>query len=83
MHSKRFQRTIHITRHAQQRMAGRDMDEALLLELIDTGTVKMKDAEHGWAFKSIAGRDDNPLCAAFQLGATLVVKTVMHYFSET
>jgi len=39
-----------------------------------------KDALHLWVFKSIAGRDDNLLCAAVVLENVLVVKTVMHHF---
>lgn len=44
MFSDRFQLPVFITRHAQTRMIERDISHALLLDLIDTGTVKHKDA---------------------------------------
>jgi len=79
--STRFQRPVLITRHARQRMADRAMDDALVLDMIDTGTAKYKDAAHLWLYKTIAGRTDNLLCAAAELKAdVLVVKTVMHHF---
>jgi len=80
MFSRRFQRPVQITRHAQERMLERGIDEALLLELIETGTAKYKDATRLWLFKAIAGRNDNLLCIASVLEANLVVKTVMHHF---
>ncbi|WP_374248070.1 DUF4258 domain-containing protein [Thermomonas sp.] len=81
MFSERFQRTVHITRHAAQRMAERGMDDVLLLDLLDTGTVKHKDDARLWVFKAYAERNDNLLCAAVVLETLLVVKTVMHHFA--
>jgi len=80
MFSIRFQRPVHITRHARTRMAERNMDDALVLDVIDTGTAKYKDDTRLWLFKSVAGRADNLLCAAAVLEDVLVVKTVMHHF---
>ncbi|MBS0212332.1 MAG: DUF4258 domain-containing protein [Proteobacteria bacterium] len=82
MHSHRFGRTIHITRHAAARMAERNISESLLLDIIETGTLKYKNAEHLWAYKAYADRADNDLCAAIELNAAaLVVKTVMFHFA--
>jgi len=80
MFSHRFGRRIHITRHAQERMAERAMDDALVLEIIETGTAKYKDATRLWLFKAVAGRNDNLVCTAVVLESVLVVKTVMHHF---
>jgi len=40
MFSVRFQRPVHITHHARARMAERDMDDAVVLDVIETGTAK-------------------------------------------
>jgi len=80
MFSNRFQRTIQVTRHAHARMVERNIDDATLLDLIETGTAKYKDASHLWLFKDFALRQDNLLCAAVVLENVLVVKTVMHHF---
>jgi hypothetical protein len=80
MYSKRFERTIAITRHAQMRMEEREINEALLLEIIDSGETRYRDATHLWVFKSFSERADNLLCAALVLEDRLVVKTVMHHF---
>jgi len=47
MTSSRFLCAIHVTRHARLRMFERNMDDALLLDLIDTGTVKNPDLAVG------------------------------------
>jgi hypothetical protein len=41
--SVRFQKPVVITKHAQSRMIERAISEAMLLDLIDTGTEKYKD----------------------------------------
>ena len=81
MFSQRFQLSVLVTRHARQRMAERNVDEAVLLDLIETGMLRRKDTTHLWLSKHIVGRDDNLLCVAAMIQATLVVKTVMHRFS--
>ncbi|KXU39375.1 hypothetical protein AXE65_08820 [Ventosimonas gracilis] len=80
MFSQRFQLPVQVTRHAQERMLERGINDDLLLELIETGTAKYKDATRLWLFKAIAGRTDNLLCIAAVLESKLVVKTVMHHF---
>lgn len=37
MFSQRFQLPVVVTAHARERMAARSMDDALLLDIIDTG----------------------------------------------
>jgi hypothetical protein len=81
MYSMRFRRAIVLTRHARQRMAEREIDEARLLDLIDLGETRYKDVGRLWIYKGYMDRDDNLLCVAIALSAdTLVVKTVMHHF---
>ncbi|MDD2989210.1 MAG: DUF4258 domain-containing protein [Zoogloea sp.] len=81
MHSHRFDRPIILTRHARLRMDERNISEAELLSVIDTGETRYKDAVHLWAFKHIAERADNLVCAVLVLEDAVVVKTVMHHFS--
>lgn len=45
MHSTRFGLPVVLTEHARHRMAKRDISEALLLDIIDTGAVR--DAGQG------------------------------------
>jgi hypothetical protein len=44
MYSQRFGRPVAVTQHASHRMAERGIDNALLLDLIETGDVRHKDA---------------------------------------
>ena len=81
MFSNRFQRPIVISSHAKIRMAEREISEAMLLEVIDSGDTRYKDATHLWAFKEFPERHDNLLCAVLVLEDRVVVKTVMHHFS--
>lgn len=83
MFSTRFNRPIQLTQHAQTRMLERDISEALILDLIDTGEVRNKDAVRLWISKAYADRTDNLLCVAVVLEAAVVVKTVMHHFEIT
>jgi hypothetical protein len=80
MHSKRFARPVVVTQHARARMAERNISEAMLLEVIDTGETRYRDENHLWAYKSFSERADNMLCAVLVLEDALVVKTVMHHF---
>lgn len=80
MFSARFQIEVLLTRHARQRMTERNIDDALLLDLIETGTARHKDQTHFWLFKHYDDRDDNLLCIAALIDDALVVKTVMHHF---
>lgn len=81
MFSSRFQLPVVISSHAKIRMAERDISEAMLLEVIDFGEARYKDATHLWAFKEFPERHDNLLCAVLVLEDCVVVKTVMHHFS--
>ena len=63
-------------------MAERRIDADTLLDMLDNGTIKFKDETHFWAFKTYRERSDNMLCAAAIEGDFIVVKTVMHHFSE-
>lgn len=80
MFSQRFQLSVSVTRHARQRMAQRNIDDDLLLDLIETGDLRYKDEVHLWLFKHVQGRGDNLLCVAALLQDVLIVKTVMHRF---
>ena len=81
MFSQRFGKMIVLTDHARERMAHRGIDEGLLLDLIETGDVRMKDTTRGWIAKHYAERDDNLVCIALVLETVLVIKTVLHYFT--
>jgi Domain of unknown function (DUF4258) len=81
MYSKRFDRAIVVSTHARIRMAQRNINEKMLLEVIETGEVRYKDAAHLWVFKEFASRQDNLLCAVLILEDCVVVKTVMHHFT--
>ena len=80
MFSRRFQLEVLITQHARQRMVDRDIDDALLLDMIETGETRYKDDRHLWVFKAYEQRHDNLLCAASVIENHLIVKTVMHHF---
>jgi hypothetical protein len=81
--SKRFSREVRVTDHAAERMIERSIDEARLLDLIETGETKYKDEARLWIFKSYADRNDNLICAAAVVETELVVKTIMHHFEIT
>jgi len=51
MFSVRFARPIVITRHARERMVERTISDEMLLEVIDSGETRYRDATHLWAFK--------------------------------
>ncbi len=81
MFSNRFRRPIVISTNAKIRMAERDISEVMLLEVIDSGDMRYKDAAHLWVFKEFPERHDNLFCAVLILEDQVVVKTVMHHFS--
>lgn len=81
MFSAKFDKPIVVTDHARSRMAERNVSEAQLLDLIETGEVRYKDATRLWLAKHYAERDDNLLCAVAVLEASLVIKTIMHRFT--
>lgn len=81
MFSIRFQRPVILTSHAKIRMDERKISETMLLEVIDCGETRYKDARHLWAYKEFPERHDNLLCAVLVLEEHVVVKTVMHHFT--
>lgn len=80
MFSNRFGREIVVTQHALARMNERGIDNALLVDLIETGQARYKDSARLWLSKHYDERDDNLLCVAAVIENRLVVKTVMHHF---
>ena len=82
MFSNRFQKPIRLTVHAQQRMMERNIPESIVLDLIETGTLKSKDKRHLWLFKRYPERDDNMLCIAAVNDEVLVVKTITNHWQE-
>lgn len=82
MLSERFGKPVRLTDHAIKRMRERGIEMNILLDILDTGTIKFRDETHFWAFKAYPERSDNMLCAAAIEGEVIIVKTVMHHFSE-
>lgn len=80
MISARFEKPVRVTRHASERMNERNISEAVLLDLLETGTVRYKDEARIWVFKHFPDRNDNLVCAAAVLEDVIVIKTVMHHF---
>jgi Domain of unknown function (DUF4258) len=80
MFSQRFQLTVVVTTHARLRMQERDISEALLLDIIETGQDKDAGNGHHWVYKHAAGREDNLLCVAAVVDNVFVVKTIMHHW---
>lgn len=80
LYCQRFERYVHVTRHASERMAERNISEALLVQLLENGETRYKDAERLWIAMNVANRQDNLICAAVVLEDRLVVKTIMHHF---
>ncbi len=80
MHSVRFNLPVVLTEHALLRMAERNIDAALILDIIDSGTLKGAGGLHYWLYKHLPERADNLLCVAAVIDNVLVVKTVMHHW---
>ena len=79
MFSARFALPVVLTEHARLRMLERNVDAALVLEIIDTVTLKDAGGSHYWRYKSMPGRTDNLLCVAAVIDNAVVVKTIMHH----
>ena len=60
----RFQKNIWLTHHAKYAMEKRDIPEAVVCDLIETGEIKRKDNLNVWIFKHYPEHSDNPLCVA-------------------
>ncbi len=83
MHSVRFNLPVVLTEHARLRMAARNVDADLILEIVDTGTLKEAGGAHYWLYKYLADRSDNLLCIAAVVDNAVVVKTIMHHWEPT
>lgn len=77
MHSMRFGKDVVVTDHARDRMSERNIDDSVLRDLIETGTIRRMDLEHLFIFKRYPDRHDNLMCAAAVEEDHLVIKTVM------
>ncbi len=80
MHSVRFNLPVVLTEHAKLRMAERQIDTLLMLEIIDTGILKDAGNAHYWLYKHMNDRADNLLCVAAVIENAVVIKTVMHHW---
>ncbi|NMM05173.1 DUF4258 domain-containing protein [Polaromonas sp.] len=80
MHSKRFDLPVVLTEHARVRMAQRNIDAHLILEIIDSGTLKEAGGFHYWLYKHLPDRTDNLLCVAAVIDNVFVVKTILHHW---
>lgn len=69
---------IIFTEHAKIQMKLRDLSEDLIIEVIETGTIREKDKNKFWAYKSIKGRKDNMISVALAIESPhLIVITAM------
>jgi len=80
--SQRFGKQVHLTHHALRRMEQRGLSREVVMDLIETGTVRQKDAEHWWICRAVEGRPDNHVCAAVLSRQALIVKTLMTHWEE-
>ena len=80
MFSQRFQLEVVLTVHARERMMAREMTDALIFDIIETGVDKDTGGGHHWLYKHYPERHDNLLCVAAVIDDVLVVKTVMHHW---
>ena len=53
-----------ITKHAYSRMQSREISESLVVEIINSGSVKNKEhnPDRYWVYKKIRSRSDNLIC---------------------
>ena len=82
MHSARFDLPVVLTEHARLRMKERRISASLVLEIIDSGTIKEAGNSHYWLYKHLPDRADNLLCVAVVIDNVLVVKTIMHHWKS-
>lgn len=75
--SKRFGKNVWATNHARYSMQRRNIDAAILEQVIEEGEIKRRDEANMWVFSRIRERDDNLICAAVVEQAAVVIKTVM------
>ena len=58
-------------------MEERSVSESLLLDLLETGTIKEKTTSDLWIYKAYPERPDNLVCTAVVKGQAIIVKTAM------
>jgi Domain of unknown function (DUF4258) len=80
MHSTRFDLPVVLTEHSRLRMAERNIDDAVILQIIDSGSLKDAGGFHYWLYKYFPDRADNLLCVAAVIDNAVVVKTIMHHW---
>ena len=80
MHSNRFGLPVVLTAHARLRMEERDINAALILDIVETGSLKEAGGLHYWLFKYFPDRADNLLCVAAVIDNVVVVKTIMNHW---
>lgn len=80
--SQRFGKRVQLTHRALRRMEQRCLSTETVKNLIETGAVREKDAEHWWIYQAIDGRTDNLVCAAVLSRQALIVKTLMTHWEE-
>ena len=61
-------------------MEERDINAALILDIVETGTLKEAGGLHYWLFKYFPDRADNLLCVAAVIDNVVVVKTIMNHW---
>jgi hypothetical protein len=61
-------------------MVEREISDADLLDIIETGSTKFRDKNHLWVYKHYINRTDNLICAVLVLEHAVIIKTVMHHF---
>ena len=79
-HGAHFGLPVVLTEHARLRMAERNVDSILVLDIIDTGTLKDAGNAHYWLYKQVPQRTDNLLCVAAVIDNAVVVKTILHHW---
>ncbi|WP_215844481.1 DUF4258 domain-containing protein [Acidithiobacillus montserratensis] len=80
MHSRRFDRSVVLTHHAQNRMQERHISEAEIMEIIETGILRNKDERRVWIYRQFPNRQDNLLCVAALLDDVIIIKTIMTFW---
>lgn len=75
--SQRFQKNVHLTNHARDRMKRRYITEQQVKDLIESGKIKYSNLQNAWLFKTFQERDDNLICAAIIIKQAIIIKTIM------
>jgi hypothetical protein len=68
-----------VTDHARQRMVLRSITVETLVDALESGaTIKKKEANKFWVYKSVPGRNDNTICFSIAIeDPNLVVLTAL------